>query len=124
MILNDPESTTPVASFKIGDCTVGPGGFTAISTDGAWRLEVGISGFSGFHDYDIPYGGPDPEVVVDGPGGPYANTTWAPPGLPFAGRIAFQDEHHMGLGFIEFRNASQSAAITGAGGMTCVYPDD
>jgi hypothetical protein len=124
MIFNDPESATPVASFTIGDCTEGAGGFTAISSDGAWRLEVGISGFSGFHDYSIPYGGPDPEVVIDGPGGPYANTTWAPPGLPFAGSITFPDEHHMGLGFIEFRNASQTAAIAGAGGMTCVYPDD
>jgi hypothetical protein len=115
-----------VATFRIGDCTVGGGGFTAISTDGAWRLEVGITGFSGFEQmYDIPYGGPDPEVVVDGPGGPYSNTTWQPGGLPIAGAIAFDaDGRTMGLGFIEFRNSSQSFAITAAGRMTCVYPDD
>jgi hypothetical protein len=117
---------TQVASFRIGSCTEGAGGFTAISTDGAWRLEVGISNFSGFHDYEIPYGGPDPLVVIEGPLGTFSNATWAPPGLPFAGAIAFPngDKHGMGLGFIEFRTADQSAAITGAGGMTCVYPDD
>lgn len=125
-IFNDPDSQVPVASFKIGDCTVGPGGFTAISTDGAWRLEVGISSFGGFGDYLILYGGPDPEVVIDGPGGPFGNLLWSPGGLPLAGAISFQDDgRQMGLGFIEFRDASASEpGIAGAGGMTCVYPDD
>ncbi len=126
-IYDDPESTTPLASFKIGDCTVGSGGFTAISTDGPWRLEVGITNFTGFGSYEIPYGGPDPEVVIDGPGGTRGNLQWQPGGLPFSGAIDFGgDKHHMGLGFIEYRDASGSEAsgITGAGGMTCVYPDD
>jgi hypothetical protein len=120
---SDDEHT--VANFTIGDCTSGKS-FTAISSDGAWRLEVGIDPFSGFDQmYDIPYGGPNPEVVIDGPGGPYSNTTWEPGGLPFAGSIAFDpDGGVMGLGFIEFRNASQSFALTAAGRMTCVYPDN
>jgi hypothetical protein len=121
---SDNEQT--VANFTIGDCTSGSGGFTAISSDGAWRLEVGIDAFSGFDQmYQIPYGGPDPEVVIDGPQGPYSNTTWSPGGLPYAGSINFDsDGSHMGLGFIEFRNASQSFAISAAGVMTCVYPDN
>ena len=53
-----------VANFTIGSCTQGAGGFTAIAVDGAWRLEVGISNFTGFGDYEVPYGGPDPEVVI------------------------------------------------------------
>ncbi len=125
-IYNDPKFTAPVARFRIGDCTVGPGGFTAIATDGAWRLEVGIQNFSGFgRGYEILYGGSDPQVIIDGPGGPYSNTTWVPPGQSSAGSIEFDaDGRHMGLGFIEFRDASASASIAGAGGMTCVYPDD
>jgi hypothetical protein len=120
------ENPVVVASFKIGDCTVGPGGFTAIATDGGWRLEVGITGFAGFgRDYDVPYGGPDPQVVFDGPGGTYSNTTWQPGGLPNAGALAFDPEgRRMGLGVIEFRTADQSSAIGAAGGMTCVYPND
>ena len=74
-----------------------PGGFTAIASDGAWRLEVGISNFSGFGDYEIPYGGPDPVVVIEGPPGTFSNATWQPGGLPFAGAIAFgRRPHHMG----------------------------
>ena len=125
------KSETQVASFRIGDCTAGPGGFTAISSDGAWRLEVGFQGFAGFdQEYEIPYptGGSDPEVVIDGPGGPYGNLLWEPGGLPFAGAIAFPDgdRHGMGLGFIAFGTAAgeEGPMIRGAGGMTCVYPDD
>ncbi len=127
MILDDPESTTPVANFTIGSCTQGPGGFTAIAEDGAWHLEVGITNFTGYGSYEIPYGGPDPEVVIDGPGGTRGNVLWQPGGLPFSGAIDFGgDPHHMGLGFIEYRDAagSEASAITGAGGMTCVYPED
>ena len=103
-----------------------PGGFTAIAEDGAWHLEVGITNFTGFGDYEIPYGGPDPEVVIDGPGGNSRQCAWQPGGLPFSGAIDFGgDMHHMGLGFIEYRTRrSEAAGITGAGGMTCVYPDD
>ena len=118
------EDATKVANFTIGACTQGAGGFTAIAEDGPWHLEVGISNFNGFGDYDVPYGGPDPLVVVEGPPGTFSNATWAPPGLPNAGAIHFSDEHHMGVGWIEFRTADESAAIAGAGGMTCVYPDD
>ena len=89
-----------------------------------WHLEVGISNFTGNGDYEIPYGGPDPEVVIDGPPGTFSNETWMPGGLPFAGSIHFEDPHHMGLGFIAFQTADESAGIRGAGGMTCVYPDD
>jgi hypothetical protein len=121
----EPGNEQLVATFRIGDCTAGAG-FTAISTDGAWRLEVGIQNFAGFgQTYNIPYGGPDPEVIIEGPGGTYSNTTWAPPGLPIAGAIDFDESGaRMGLGFIEFRTADESSAIVGAGGMTCVYPDD
>jgi hypothetical protein len=121
---SDNEHT--VATFKIGDCTAGKGGFTAISSDGDWRLEAGIDNFAGFDQmYQIPYGGPDPEVIIDGPQGPYSNTTWTPGGLPYAGSINFgSDGSAMGLGFIEFRNSSQSFAISAAGVMTCVYPDN
>jgi hypothetical protein len=118
------EDDVRVANFTIGSCTQGAGGFTAIAEDGAWHLEVGISSFSGFGDYDISYGGTDPELVIDGPPGTFSNNTWQPGGLPFAGAIHFDDPHHMGAGFIEFRTADESAAIRGAGGMTCVYPDD
>jgi hypothetical protein len=120
---SDDEHT--VANFTIGDCTSGKS-FTAISSDGEWRLEVGIDPFAGFGEmYEIPYGGPNPEVIIDGPGGPYSNTTWEPGGLPYAGSIAFEpDGSVMGLGFIEFRNASESFALTAAGRMTCVYPDN
>ena len=87
MIYTGAENPILVASFKIGDCTEGPGGFTAISSDGAWRLEVGISNFSGFGDYEIPYGGPDPPRGHRRARlGTFTNETWAPPGLPFAGR--------------------------------------
>ena len=115
-----------MANFTIGSCTQGAGGFTAIAVDGAWRLEVGISNFTGFGDYEVPYGGPDPEVVIEGPPGTFSNETWQPGGLPFSGAISFGDgdRHHMGVGWIEYRTADQSAAIAGAGGMTCVYPDD
>ncbi len=119
----DSDNEHTVANFTIGDCTSGSS-FTAISSDGDWRLEVGIDPFAGFDQmYDIPYGGPNPEVVIDGPGGPYSNTTWEPGGLANSGSIAFApDGSVMGLGFIEFRNSDQSFAITAAGRMTCVYP--
>ena len=118
------EDDVRVANFTIGSCTQGSGGFTALAEDGAWHLEVGISNFTGNGDYEIPYGGPDPEVVIDGPPGTFSNETWMPGGLPFAGSIHFEDPHHMGLGFIAFQTADESAGIRGAGGMTCVYPDD
>jgi hypothetical protein len=120
------ENPVVVATFTIGDCTAGPGGFTAISTSGAWRLEVGMTNFAGFgRQYDIPYGGGDPEVILDGPGGTYSNATWEPGGLPNAGAIALDEQgRRMGLAIIEFRTADQSSAIGAAGGMTCVYPTD
>lgn len=120
------EDPQVVASFKIGECTAGGGGFTAISTDSGWRMEVGISGFAGFgREYAIPYGGPDPLVVFEGPFGTLSNSTWQPGGLPNAGQIVFDSTgRHMGLGVIEFRNAGESAAILAVGNMTCVYPDD
>ncbi len=126
MVYDDPEATSPIANFTIGSCTQGAGGFTAIATSGAYRLEIGISNFSGFGDYEIPYGGPDPLVVLEGPFGEMSNATWQPGGLSFAGAISFQegDRHNLGVGWIEFRTADQSAATTAAGGMTCVYPDD
>ncbi len=84
------EDDVRVANFTIGSCTQGSGGFTAIAEDGAWHLEVGISNFTGNGDYEIPYGGPDPEVVIDGPPGTFSNETWMPGGLPFAGAIHFE----------------------------------
>ena len=48
------EDAVKVANFTIGSCTQGAGGFTAIAVDGAWRLEVGISNFTGFGDYEVP----------------------------------------------------------------------
>ena len=73
------ENPQVVASFKIGECTTGSGGFTAISSDGGWRMEVGITGFAGFgQEYAIPFGGPDPLVVFGGPFGTLSNTTWQP----------------------------------------------
>ena len=55
-----------------------------------------------------------------------SNETWQPGGLQFAGAIDFNngDRHNLGVGWIEYRTADQSAATTAAGGMTCVYPDD
>ncbi len=122
------EDAVQVANFTIGSCTVGPGGFTAIAVDGAWRLEVGISNFTGFGTYTVPYGGPDPQVVIEGPAGTFSNETWQPGGLTFSGAIDFNngDKHALGVGWIEYRDAagSEATAIRGAGGMSCVYPDD
>jgi hypothetical protein len=118
---------TLLATFRTADCTAGAG-FTAISTDGAWRLEVGIEGFSGFDTrYDVLYGGGAVNVVIEGPGGPYSNTTFAPDdGL--AGLVAFPTGtgSPVGVGWIEFRPASgaEEAGITGAGLMSCAYPED
>jgi hypothetical protein len=118
---------TLLATFRTADCTAGAG-FTAISTDGAWRLEVGIEGFSGFGTrYDVLYGGGTVNVVIDGPGGPYSNTTFAPDdGL--AGLVAFPTGtgSPVGVGWIEFRPASgaEESGITGAGLMSCAYPED
>ena len=119
------EAGTQVANFTIGSCTQGAGGFTALAESNGWNLEVGISAFGGFGDYQINYNGADPQVVVEDPSGAIlSNTSWAPPNFPFAGAIHFDDEHHMGLGFLDFRTADQSLSISAAGGMTCVYPDD
>ena len=76
-----------------------------------------------------PTAGPDPEVIIDGRReARTATCSGRRRGLPFAGAIAFSngDKHGMGLGFIEFRTAAgdEGAMIRGAGGMTCVYPDD
>ncbi len=123
-VFQGAEDPVVVATFKIGECTKGQG-FTAIATDGAWRLEVGINAFSGFHDYDVPYGGSDPQVIIDGPSASYSNSYWAPGGLPNAGQITFDPEgRRMGLGVFEIRDQSGTQAIGAAGGMTCVYPDD
>jgi hypothetical protein len=119
------EAGTQVANFTIGSCTQGAGGFTALAESNGWNLEVGISSFGGFGDYQIIYGGADPTVVVEDPNGAIlSNTSWVPPGFDFAGAIHFDDEHHMGLGFIDFRTPDESLSISAAGGMTCVYPDD
>jgi hypothetical protein len=121
------ENPQVVASFKIGECTAGSGGFTANASDGAWHLEVGLSGFAGFErEYEVPYGGGDPQVIFEGPGGAvYSNSTWQPGGLPNAGAMTLgPNGRQMGLGVIEFRTADQSSAIGAAGIMTCVYPDD
>jgi hypothetical protein len=118
---------TLLATFRTADCTVG-NGFTAISTDGAWRLEVGIQAFSGFDSrYDVLYGGGNVSVVIDGPGGPYSNTTFAPED-PLAGLVAFPTGtgSPVGVGWLEFRPASgaEESGITGAGLMSCAYPED
>jgi hypothetical protein len=118
---------TLLATFRTADCTVG-NGFTAISTDGAWRLEVGIQAFSGFDSrYDVLYGGGNVNVVIDGPGGPYSNTTFAPDD-PLAGLVAFPTGtgSPVGVGWLEFRPASgaEESGITGAGLMSCAYPED
>jgi hypothetical protein len=118
---------TLLATFRTADCTVG-NGFTAISTDGAWRLEVGIEAFSGFDiRYDVLYGGGNVNVVIDGPGGPYSNTTFVPED-EFAGLVAFPTGtgSPVGVGWIEFRPASgaEESGITGAGLMSCAYPED
>jgi hypothetical protein len=121
------EDPQVVASFKIGECTAGSGGFTANASDGSWHLEVGLSGFAGFErEYQIPYGGGDPQVIFEGPGGAvYSNSTWQPGGLPNAGAMTLgANGRQMGVGVIEFRTADQSSAIGAAGIMTCVYPDD
>jgi hypothetical protein len=118
------EAGTQVANFTIGSCTR-DAGFTALAESNGWNLEVGISAFGGFGDYQINYNGADPQVVVEDPSGAIlSNTSWAPPNFPFAGAIHFDDDHHMGLGFLDFRTADQSLSISAAGGMTCVYPDD
>jgi hypothetical protein len=118
---------TLLATFRTADCTVG-NGFTAISTDRAWRLEVGIQAFSGFDSrYDVLYGGGNVNVVIDGPGGPYSNTTFAPDD-PLAGLVAFPTGtgSPVGVGWLEFRPASgaEESGITGAGLMSCAYPED
>jgi hypothetical protein len=114
-----------VALFREGDCTAGTG-FTAISTDGAWRLEIGIQQFTGFgRDYIVPYSGPDPEVVIEGPGGPYSNVYPGPPDLENAGAVGFDGTGRgMALGLIGIFNPGATAGVTTIGGMSCVYPDD
>jgi hypothetical protein len=125
---DDNGNCTLLATFKAADCTVG-GGFTAISSDGAWRLEVGIGSFSGFGGiYDILWGGGNVNVVLEGPGGPYSNTTWVPPDISRAGAVAFPTGtgSPVGVGWIEFRPASgaENSGVTGAGQMSCAYPED
>ena len=121
-VFDDPESGVPIATFTIGSCTQGAGGFTAIAESGPYTLEVGISNFTGFGNYTVPYGGPDPVVVLEGPFGTMSNETWQPGGRQFSGAIDFNngDRHALGVGWIEYRTADQSAATTAAGGMTCV----
>ncbi len=114
----------PVATFKRGDCTSG-GDFVAIATDGDYRLEVGITDYDGFgKEYPIYNGIPDPEVIVDGPGGPYGNTQYSVPGDPFLGGISLNERGDMGLGLVPGFNADGSRGISLSGGMNCSYPDD
>ena len=120
------EDAVQVANFTIGSCTQGPGGFTAIAEDGAWRPRGRDLQLHRLWRLHGPLRRARPAGRHRGAAGTFSNETWQPGGLPFSGAIHFNDgdRHHMGVGLIEFRTADQSAAISGAGGMTCVYPDD
>jgi hypothetical protein len=123
--LTEDGSDPLVATLKDGSCTAGQQ-FTAIATDGGYRLEIGIQAFGGFdEDYPIAYGDPDPEVIVDGPGGPYGNTQTDLPGPAGGGAIHFDnDGAAVSIGFVPAFNSDASAGLSIVGAMNCDYPGE
>jgi hypothetical protein len=123
--LAEDGSDPVVATLKEGSCTAGQG-FTAIATDGTYRLEIGIQEFAGFdQDYSIAYGDPDPEVIVEGPNGPYGNTQTDLPGPAGGGAIHFDnDGAAVSIGFVPAFNSDASAGLSIVGAMNCDYPGE
>jgi hypothetical protein len=121
--LSEDGSDPIVATMKQGSCTAGQQ-FTAISTDGAYRLEIGIQAFNGFgQDYVIAYNDPDPEVIVEGPGGPYGNTQTSLPGPAGGGSIHFAAGGDVvSIGFVPAFNSDATAGLSIVGAMRCDYP--
>ena len=117
------ENDQVLATFKSGNCTAGQR-FLGVSGDGNWQLEVSISDFGGFdQSYQLTFGDPDPQVVIDGPGGPYGNQSTAPGPAP-AGSINMHPNGDLGLGMFAALNANATAAVRALGVMDCVYPDE
>ena len=119
------ESERAVASFKSGNCTAGDD-FVATSEDGAWSMEVGIDAFAGFDQfYGVFFAAPDPQVVIDGPGGPYGNQATAPSsqGPAPSGQIYVHPDGELGLGVVALNQPAETGVIA-AGVMDCIYPGD
>jgi hypothetical protein len=119
------ESDQVVATFRSGNCTAGDD-FVATSEDGAWSMEVGIDAFAGFDQfYGVYFAAPDPQVVIDGPGGPYGNQATAPSteGPAPSGQIYLHPDGELGVGVVALNQPAESGVIA-AGVMDCVYPGD
>ncbi len=120
--------SSPAALFESAACRrvkTADGGkqFKATAKSGAYKLQLSIKKFTGFHDYPIDFQDTDPSFVVSGPGGPFSNVYW-PGGTPpnHGGYITFADSGlKMGLGFINAWNADYSDAILLAGALACNY---
>lgn len=121
----DGENLVLVATFKEAECTAGKT-FTAIAEDSGYRLEVGVQDFQGFgKEYEVSYGDPDPEILLEGPGGPYGNTQSNAPGLVWAGGLSFSaDGSDVGVGLVPAINAELTDARNIVGHLLCNYPPE
>jgi hypothetical protein len=121
----------PAATFKTADCTAGDT-FVAIANDGAFRLEIGITAFSGFGQYDIPFLGADPTFFLDAPDGEFGNTYPGPTinGVTLGGSGGLKFEENGRVLNFGYGPIWGSPGPTGYGGFTiggsatCIYPDD
>jgi hypothetical protein len=117
---------TLLANFETGNCTYGDN-FVATASDGPWELEVGINRFAGFDQfYDLIFGQSDPEVILNGPGGPYGNQAPAPSSeqpTP-AGIIYLHPTADLGLGMPSAQTIDSTNDVAVAGVMDCKYPDE
>ena len=113
-----------IATWTKGTCSKKGGTFRAKATDSGYTLKVTIQAFGGYsRDYDLSYGGSDPQFVISGPGGPYSNANTFPNPPPFGGTIHFNPRGtKMAIGFIDAFNPSLSADVAFAGAMTCQRP--
>jgi hypothetical protein len=122
----------PLATFRTLRCALRPTRtrrreFTAIGSSGGWNLFIGVSPFSGYRNYSIPWGveRDDPTYFsVRGPGGIFSPTS-KPAGAilpPSGGSVTFPSgRRRVGLGFVNAWNPGITSAVTIAGVAGCTY---